>query len=103
MRTSAMRAAIFGAVLVLAGTGAHALTLVPGESNPDGAAKVTDPDKLRHRFSDQSQTGGNSTQLRFGNTTLQFNSSSTSYGPSPFIRDQFLDSPAARTVPSQAR
>jgi len=104
MRMSAVRAAIIGAVLVMGATGAHAFSIVPGETNADGSAKFTDPDQLRHRFSDQSQSGSSTNVLRFGNTTLQFSSPSNSqFGPSPFIHDQFLDSPAARTVPSQSR
>lgn len=103
MRMTSLRWAVLAAALALGATGAHALTIVGGETNSDGSAKFTDPDKLAHRFTDQSQNGGNGTTLQFGNTRLQFNSPSSSYGPSPFIRDQFLDSPAARTVPSQAR
>jgi hypothetical protein len=104
MRTSAVRAAVIGVVLVMSATGAQAFSIVPGETNADGSAKFTDPDQLRHRFSDQSQSGSNTSGLRIGNTTLQFSSPSNSQsGPSPFIRDQFLDNPAARTVPSQSR
>ena len=103
MRTSAMRAAVFGAALVLGATGAHAFSIVPGETDSSGNPKFTDPDQLRHRFSDQSQSGSSGTTLKFGNSTLQFSAPSSQNGPSPFIRDQFLDSPAARTVPSQSR
>jgi len=105
MLKSAIKAAVIGAMLVMMATGAHAFSIVPGETDSDGNAKFTDPDQMRHRFSDQSQTGSSTTNsLKFGNTTLQFGATnSTNNGPSPFIRDQFLDNPASRTVPSQGR
>jgi len=104
MLKSAMQAAIIGAMLVTTATGAYAFSVTPGETNSDGSAKITDPDQLRHRFSDQSQTDTTGNSLKFGSTTLQFSSPSTlNNAPSPFIRDQFLDNPAARTVPSQGR
>jgi len=106
MRITAVRAAIFGAVLVLGATGAHAFPIVPGETDSNGNAQFTDPDQLRHRFSDPSQSSGSGggNTLRFGNSTMQFSSpSGSAYGPSPFIQDQFLNNPASRTVPSQAR
>lgn len=103
MRVTSLRWAVLAAALALGATGAHALTIVGGETNSDGSAKFVDPDQRAHRFTDQSPNTGNGTTLRFGNSTLQFNGPSSSYGPSPFIRDQFLDNPASRTVPSQAR
>lgn len=103
MRATSLRWAVLAAALALGTTAAQALTIVGGETNSDGSAKFADPDQRAHRFTDPSPNAGNGTTLRFGNSTLQFNAPSSSSGPSPFIRDQFLDNPAARTVPSQAR
>jgi hypothetical protein len=103
MRATSLRWAILAAALALGASGAHALTIVGGDGTSNGSPNLADADKRAHRFTDQSPSGSNGTTLHFGNSTLQFYGGSSSYGPSPFIRDQFLDSPAARTVPSQSR
>ena len=103
-------AVVAGAVLA-AGPSAHAFQLVNPDTNSDGASSKfsTDLDQQsqspspnsRFHFSD---SGSNSTgTLKFGNSTLQFGVSggSNNYGPSPAIQEQFLRSPASRTVPSQ--
>jgi len=104
---------IGAAVVALLATGpsAFAFQFVNPDTNPDGSSTKfsTEPDQQpspppNHRF--QFNDGGNSSAgtLKFGNTTLQFGVSGgngSNYGPSPAIQDKFLQSPAARTVPSQ--
>jgi len=103
MRISAIQAAVLGTMLVVGAGTAHAFQIIAPDTNPDGSTKFTDPDQMRTRFSDQSQTGSNSKSLKFGNSTLQFSGGNSSNAPTPFMRDQFLDNPASRTVPSQNR
>jgi hypothetical protein len=100
------------AVAVLAsGPSAFAFQLVNPDTNSDGTStkfsteldqQHTPTPNSRFQFNDSGNA--NTTTMKFGNTTLQFGmtgGSGSNYGPSPAIQEKFLQSPAARTVPSQ--
>ena len=81
---------------------ASALTL---QTNNDNAAvdgpRVADPDTVRQNLQGQ-RTEGSGVTTHLGNTTVHFGIShgnGGAYGGNNW----FLDSPASRTVPSQAR
>ena len=110
-----MKYGFLGAVVVAAvlasGSSAFAFQFVNPDTSPGGTSGKfsTDLDQQpspipghRSQFSDGGN--GNAGTLKFGNSTLQFGVSGgnrDNYGPSPAIQERFLQSPAARTVPSQ--
>jgi hypothetical protein len=99
------------AVVLASGPSALAFQFVNPDTNPDGTStkfstnldqQASPAPNSRFQFNDSGN--GNAGTLKFGNTTLQFGmygGSHGSYGPSPAIQERFLQSPAARTVPSQ--
>jgi hypothetical protein len=103
--------AVVAAAVLAGGPSAFAFQFVNPDTNPDGtSAKFsTDLDQSgtspspgsRFQLKD-SGNGDNSGTLKFGSTTLQFGMGNRgNYGPSPALQERFLQSPAARTVPSQ--
>jgi hypothetical protein len=104
--------AVVAAAVLAGGPSAFAFQFVNPDTNPDGTSTKfsTDLDQQsspdpnhRFQFKDGSNGNANAGSLKFGNTTLQFGMSggSGNYGPSPALQERFLQSPAARTVPSQ--
>jgi hypothetical protein len=100
MKIGYLAAAVVAMCVAVAASGAHAFQIVPADTSPDGTAKFTDPDLRTQNLANQYQSRGGTTTMTFGNTTLQFGAPSSN-GPSPALQERFLQSPAARTVPSQ--
>jgi hypothetical protein len=101
MKLKTLGAAILVAGLTMGAPGAFAFQIVPPDTNADGSAKFTDPDQKTENLANRYQSGNGTGALKFGNTTLQFGMSGSNNGTSPAMQDRFLQSPAARTVPSQ--
>ena len=104
--------AVVAAAVLAGGPGAFAFQFVNPDTNPDGTSSKfsTDLDQTGQtpspssRFQFKDGGDGSAGSMKFGNTTLQFGISGGNggnYGPSPFIQERFLQSPASRTVPSQ--
>jgi hypothetical protein len=105
MKLGYLGAAVVVAALFAGAPGALAFQFVNPDNNTGGTTNFTDPDQRTQDLADRYSSGnGNAGTLKFGNSTLQFGMSrgnSSNYGPSPAIQEKFLQSPAARTVPSQ--
>ena len=110
MRLGFLGVAAIGALLA-GGPGAWAFQFVNPDTNPDGTSSKFSTDLDQNHMSTpnsrfQLNDSGNTRTgtLKFGSTTLQFGVSggNNNYDPSPAIQERFLQSPAARTVPSQA-
>jgi hypothetical protein len=104
MKLGFLGAAIVAATMLVGASGAFAFQFVNPDTNPDGTTKFTDPDQHTQSLSNQYRSGNSSPgTLKFGNTTLQFGMSggNSSNAPTPWMQERFLQSPAARTVPSQ--
>ena len=105
MKHQYLGAAIIAATMVIAAPSAFAFQFVNPDTNADGTTQFTDPDQHTQNLSNRYGSGDSSTgTLKFGNSTLRFGMSGgngSNYGPSPAIQERFLQSPAARTVPSQ--
>lgn len=87
--------------LLAAMPAASALTLQTNTSPADDGSRVTDPDDVRQNLQSQPTNDGGYT-TKIGGTTLHFGVSQPDGGASAG-NNWFLDSPASRTVPSQAR
>jgi hypothetical protein len=101
MNLKNLGAAILVTGLAMGAPAAFAFQLVPADTNTDGSAKFTDPDQKTENLANRYQSGNGTGTLKFGNATLQFGMSGSNNGSSPASQDRFLQSPAARTVPSQ--
>jgi hypothetical protein len=101
MNLGHLGAAILVAGLTMGAPGAFAFQLVPSDTNTDGSTKFTDPDQKTENLANSYQSGNGTGTLKFGNATLQFGMSGANSGSSPAMQERFLQSPAARTVPSQ--
>jgi hypothetical protein len=105
-------AAVVAAALLAGSAGAFAFQFVNPDTNADGTSSKfsTDLDQQpspapNHRFQFNDGSNGTTSSMKFGNSTLQFGMSGGNggnYGPSPALQDRFVQSPASRTVPSQA-
>ncbi|GEM_PF-5286403 len=86
------------AALIAAAPVSLAFEIQHTTTNPDGSAKLVDPDAVTNgtsaRFSGQDGSGG---VLHFGDTTLQINGGNggwnNAYGMSPAYREQFMGGP----------
>ncbi|HTZ77997.1 MAG TPA: hypothetical protein VMC10_08820 [Stellaceae bacterium] len=107
MTVGYLRMAVLAAAAVLvAAPSAFAFQIVgPSQSGGVSGSNFTDPDQKSDNWASKFQSGGDSSNMRtmkFGSTTLQFGGGAVdNYGPSPALRDRFLQNPAARTVPSE--
>jgi hypothetical protein len=96
-----MIVAIAASTLLLGAPVAEAFQQVESSSVPAvNAARVADPDDIMQNM-DNEASGNTTTVTPFGNT-FHFGSSTTDTGSSGG-NSPFLESPASRTVPSQAR
>jgi hypothetical protein len=101
-REVAMRLPLSIAVALLAAMpAASALTIQTNTSSSVDGPRVADPDDVRQNLRDQPTNDGGYT-TKIGGTTLHFGISQPNGGASGG-NNWFLDSPASRTVPSQAR
>jgi hypothetical protein len=105
MKLGHLGAAIVAAGMLAFTSGAFAFQFVnPDSITTEGTTKFSDPDQRTQSLSDRYGPGNSSTgTLKFGNSTLQFGMSggNGNNAPSPWMQERFLQSPAARTVPSQ--
>jgi hypothetical protein len=95
------------AVMALLMPAAHAFKVVESDKSggrvdltPDPGAHPVELNKQPWRHWSQHSDDGNGTSLHIGGTTLHF-SVSPSYGGNSGIESRFVESPAARNVPSQ--
>ena len=108
MRLGLIGVAIVATVIASASS-ASAFQFVNPDTNSNGTLNLTDPDQhtqdSANRFNSGGTTGSSSSgAIKFGNGTLQFNTSSgrdSNLGWSPALQERFPQSPASRTVPSQ--
>jgi hypothetical protein len=99
MRPSLVLAIV--APTILAGTPfAHAFQVESSSVPATTAPHVADPDEIMEKLDNQA-SGNGSAVMPLGNS-LRFGTSGTTGGSSDG-NSRFLESPASRTVPSQAR
>ncbi|HTU54942.1 MAG TPA: hypothetical protein VMF62_13320 [Acetobacteraceae bacterium] len=93
--------AVVASTILVGAPLAQAFQQVESSSVPAvNAARVADPDDIMENMDNQA-SGSGSVVTPFGNS-LHFGTSSTNSGSSDG-NSPFLESPASRTVPSQAR
>ncbi len=109
MKLGLIGAVVVAAAMLASAPGAFAFQFVNPDTNPDGTSTKFSTDLDQHsqspsnRFQSGNSNNGSSGTLKFGNSTLQFGmyGGNSSNAPTPFMQERFLQSPAARTVPSQ--